>query len=826
MRRLLPILFLLSAQGLHAASESQPREVGGRRGEGRPMILHATRALSDADRILLKAEGVTVLRPYARGRYIARVSDTARYTGDERVASVEPLTAEKKIHLSSLRSGRAGRSFVDVNVIFLDDVAFDDARAAVLAAGGSMDVFALKYKPSRRIEVRMPAGTLTALAADDRVLAITSRRTFQARSDNAVSAAVSKVNVVQAAPYGLSGAGVTVSLFELAAAQQDHVELNGRFTVTAAGGSTGDKRHATHVAGTIAASGVRAEAKGMAPSASLYQFCVSVPGLNNCEGAWLDLKEDQLAPRGIVADNNSWGYVLGWDETSDLPAWQDADIFWGAYDADVTAPIDEISNEQGILFVHSAGNDGDLPNAFLFGDDGFKGHYHVDPDSGDTLTDRIWCVSKNASGADCPALPSCSASSCETSLHHSQTPFDTMGVTASAKNVLAVGSVDVSLNVSGFSSRGPAKDGRIKPDVVARGGAPGVLSSWPTNAYGSFSGTSMAAPVVTGVTALMTEQWRKTNGGANPSPDQLKAVIIAGADDLGNPGPDYTFGFGLVNAKASADLIIADGGAGQRIKTLSFAQGANQTSHEIVAVVDTPQNLRVVLNWADPSIFLFGNDAFTEQALVNDLDLRVVDPAGVTHLPYALNKNDVNANATRAVNTIDNTEMVDIPNAAPGVYRIIANGKAVTEGPQEAVLVVNARTARPCFDVQEINGERNNTAESAYGNIPSGQLVLAGLCSSTDVDFYKFLATSPGPVVVTVTTNDTAVRATLTGTGISRTQDVPARSTVTLTATANAVPNQLTLKIEPIGTPGIEPQYSFVATYGVNVPPRRRQVRH
>ena len=276
------------------------------------MIVHATRALSDADRILLEAQGVTVLSPLARGRYVARVSDTASYGGDERVESIEPFSAEQKIHLSGPRAAGAGRAFANVNVIFHDDVTFDEAREAVLAAGGGMDVFALKYKPSQRIEVRMPAGTLTALAADDRVLAITAKRSFQARSDNAVSAAVSKVNVVHAPPYGLSGAGVVVSLFELAAAQQDHVELNGRFTVNAAGGSSGDKRHATHVAGTIAASGVRPEAKGMAPSAALYQFCVSVPGLNNCEGAWLDLKEDQLAPRGIVADNNSWGYVLGW----------------------------------------------------------------------------------------------------------------------------------------------------------------------------------------------------------------------------------------------------------------------------------------------------------------------------------------------------------------------------------------------------------------------------------------------------------------------------------------------------------------------------------
>ena len=83
----------------------------------------------------------------------------------------------------------------------------------------------------------------------------------------------------------------------------------------------------------------------------------------------------------------------------------------------------------------------------------------------------------------------------------------------------------------------------------------------------------MASPVVTGIAALLAEQWRKTFAGANPQASQLKALILAGADDLGNPGPDYTYGFGLVNAKNSVDLIIADGGKGDRIRNFTFQQG-------------------------------------------------------------------------------------------------------------------------------------------------------------------------------------------------------------------------------------------------------------
>ena len=191
----------------------------------------------------------------------------------------------------------------------------------------------------------------------------------------------------------------------------------------------------------------------------------------------------------------------------------------------------------------------------------------------------------------------------------------------------------------------------MKPDVVARG--VGVLSSVPTDSYAFSQGTSMSSPAVTGIAALMVEQWRKTFGGATPTPAQLKGAIIAGADDLGNPGPDYTYGFGLVNAKSSADIIIADEGTGKRIRNLTFASGQGGTQ-EVALAVPTAQKLRVVLNWADPAIpFPPGTvDDIAPKALINDLDVKVIDPSGNTHLAYVLDKENLQSNATRGVNTI------------------------------------------------------------------------------------------------------------------------------------------------------------------------------
>jgi hypothetical protein len=791
---------------------------------GRAMILHPAEPLTDSDRAELAAKGVAIKHALAGGRYLARVRENARLEGDDRIASLEPLTAAKKIHPSALRAVGRGKTWADVNVFFQRDVAFEDARQAILAAGGALaDPFKGDFSPSRRLDARIAPVALEALATDERVLTVAARPRWRVESDNANAALLSRVTELHAAPYGLTGDGVTVSLFELAPAQQSHREFEGRLTVNAFGGTSSDKTHATHVAGTIGAAGINVAAKGMAPKVRIHQYCVA-SGSNDCKNDWLEDKDELLSPLGVSVDNNSWGYVLGWDRKESPPVWLSADVYRGAYDLMVGAPLDEISNEQNILFVHSAGNDGD---GAAFSDQ-WANHRHVD-DDGDTIADQIFCYSQNGSGTDCPAL--CNGkdkqgkpAGCEIVRHDAKLPYDTIGVTAGAKNIITVGSVsstgNTNVQIANSSSRGPAKDGRIKPEVVARG--VNVFSSVPNDNYTRLSGTSMASPAVTGIAALLVEQWRKTFK-ADPLPAHLKALIIAGAEDLGKPGPDYTFGFGLVNAKASADIIIEDGGRGDRIRTFTLNQGQTQ---ETALIVDQTQTLRVVLNWPDPPIPFLGGDDIAEKALVNDLDVKVVDPAGNTHQAWVLSLKQYEADAIRGVNNTDNVEMVEIANATPGTYRVIATGTRVTEGPQRAVLVSSARTAPPCRDPLEALAA-NDSAATAFGNLVPGQTHNGAICTETDIDYYKFVVTRSGPVTVVITTGDTAVRATLTGTGLSTGAEIPANSTVTLSAPAvQAVPLALTLKIEASGVRGSNPVYSFTTQFNEQHQPRRRGARH
>lgn len=520
--------------------------------------------------------------------------------------------------------------------------------------------------------MHLPGSKLNALANDDRVKTITHDVKRKRKPRNASAAALSRASNVQGTPYFLSGYNVDLSLFEVQdynGVQRAHPDFGGRVATypLPSGNVNLFDYHATHVAGTMGGSGLgNAQAKGMAPGATLHQLEV--------EGSHDDIlwkKETSAWQVGITADNNSWGYILGWDYDAGFHIWGDYEEYMGAYDLYYTAPIDELAIQENVLYVHAAGNDGLSPN---LGPNGM----HLHASTGSTN----WCFAQPNIG--CP-YPCAGGIYCEAGPHPANAPWTTIGDMESAKNILTVGAVDANKTLATFSSRGPARDGRVKPELVARGVS--VLSTIPDNTYGSMSGTSVAAPVVTGIAALLTEQWRITFGG-DPLMTALRTLLIAGAEDLGNPGPDYSHGFGLTDAKASVDLVLADGGAGNRIRIDALDHGE---TYETNVTLASPQNLRITLGWADPDIEFLGGDYIADIALVNDLDVLVIGPTGTVTYPYILDKNNPAAASTRGANHTDNVEMVEIAGAAAGTYRVIVRASNIADAsPQQFVMVANA----------------------------------------------------------------------------------------------------------------------------------------
>ncbi|MEO6550639.1 MAG: S8 family serine peptidase [Ferruginibacter sp.] len=278
-----------------------------------------------------------------------------------------------------------------------------------------------------------------------------------------------------------------------------------------------------------------------------------------------------------------------------------------------------------------------------------------------------------------------------------------------AKNVLTVGAVNsTDYTIADFSSRGPVKDGRIKPEITASG--VNVISTYINNNYGPISGTSMSSPVVTGALSLIYERYRQLHGGANPTAALTKALVCNTAEDLGTAGPDYTFGFGMLNARRAVEAMEAN-----RYIIGNINNGTNATH-----IITVPQNvigLKVLLYWADTA-----GAVNASIALVNDLDLTVVSPGGTIYHPLVLNASPAGVSnpAVEGIDRRNNIEQVVIQNPAAGNFTIQVNGFSLPYGAQEYILsyefVQTSITIEYPFGGEKlVPGETENIRWSAAG---------------------------------------------------------------------------------------------------------------
>ncbi len=244
------------------------------------------------------------------------------------------------------------------------------------------------------------------------------------------------------------------------------------------------------------------------------------------------------------------------------------------------------------------------------------------------------------------------------------------------KNVITVGLVGWDDDLSDMSSRGPAPDGRIKPDVVAKGR--NVYSTIDVNSYTEKTGTSMSCPAVAGTTAQLIQAYRELNENQDPGADLLRAILLNTSDDLGNPGPDFKFGFGRVNALKAFRTIEE-----KRFDTASIDQGA-QNIHTINVPAGT-EEIKIMVAWTDPEAPQFSN-----WTLINDLNMTLEDPSGEIWLPWKLSHypdaDSLNKAAVRGIDNRNNVEQITIKNPLAGAYSITIDGFEIPEGPQNYAL--------------------------------------------------------------------------------------------------------------------------------------------
>ncbi|MCP2042761.1 S8 family serine peptidase [Pontibacter sp. HSC-36F09] len=476
----------------------------------------------------------------------------------------------------------------------------------------------------------------------------------------------------------LSGAGNSVTdklgIWDGGMVRESHVELRGR--VEQKDKVTKLNEHATHVAGTLIASGLSAKAKGMAYGVQkLYAYDFNN---NTSEMA-------AAAQANMLVSNHSYGTIAGWRYNSERKG-TDEDPYWewwgstqvsetedykfGFYD-ETSVSWDRIAyNAPHFLIVKSGGNNRQEPGPEV-------GKPYMQRNSNGNFT----LVAKRPDNIS------------------SNDSYDGIATYGSAKNILTVGAVSnipggynqpSDVKVSGFSSFGPTDDGRIKPDLV--GGGENILSTTSVSdkSYKALSGTSMASPNISGSLILLQEHYANLNKGQFMRAATLKGLAIHTADEAGDaPGPDYMHGWGLLNASRAATMISNTQGT-HLIQERQMAQGKTYT-FEVVASGAGP--LVATISWTDPEGAVHPTaSALNNRSprLINDLDVRITH-RGTTILPWVLDPNKPEQPATRGDNVVDNVEQVFIPNPIPGeTYTItVSHKRTLQKGPQDYSLLVS-----------------------------------------------------------------------------------------------------------------------------------------
>ncbi len=631
------------------------------------------RSTPDADaRAALEKAGLELLDPLAPGVYFAR-ADAAIDAAVLKAlgATAEPIAAADKLHRlfqapgpglapaapewAALGENALGEPMTAAIVLLHEDEPLGAAAATLIARHGG--VVRTEFLSVRGVFAELPTGALAALAGEDAVRWI-EPPIPALQPANADARARMQVDTLQTAPYDLTGAGVEVFVYDGGLIRATHLDLLGRVAHL---DQSGTDSHASHVAGIIAGDGHASGGmhRGMAPDAYLFSAGVAsfgAPGgpvaLHTNPG---DIEADYAAAHGVKAA----GRLIANNSLS-------SNISANGYDCEFMGDYGATSNILDAMVNGSMGE----PMVIVWGGGNERG------------------------SGRCPQ------------------PYYTTPPPATAKNPIIVGAINSNDDsMTTFSSFGPTDDGRLAPVVVAPGcqsdGDMGITSinSASDTGYTVKCGTSMATPAVSGVVALLLQDWRAQYPSlADPFNATVKVILAHTAVDLGNPGPDYMHGYGSVRAQSAVDFLRSG-----NVATGSLAHA--QIAPYAVTVEPGTSTLKFTLAWDDAPA-----TPGAPIMLVNDLDLVVTDPAGVRHYPWTLDPADPAAPAVRTVEDhLNNIEQVVVDAPMAGAWTVQVAATNIPAGSQSFSLASSVDLNLPAIQINLPEGIPEVVAPTDFG---------------------------------------------------------------------------------------------------------------
>ena len=438
--------------------------------------------------------------------------------------------------------------------------------------------------------------------------------------------------------------------------------------------------HTTHLAGILIGAGVNKQARGMAYGGNLKVWDFAD-----------DVSEMAFAAKGLLVSNHSYGVLAGWvfnpdrngivfvDDKLKWEWWGDTtiskseDYRFGFYDKK-SSEIDKIAyNAPYYLIVKSADN--------------------KRTENGPPVGTPYYFRNSNVKS---------------TVQRSKNDGFDTIPMDGNAKNILTVGAIDggetvptkpSDIKMSSYSSWGPTDDGRIKPDLVGVGDA--ILSSSANgdDAYSTLTGTSVSAPNVAGSLLLLQEFYARQTYGFTMKASTLKGLVLHAANEAGaTQGPDYQFGWGLLNTERAAQVLTNKDQNHFISESLLFQNSTN--TFQIVASGKSP--ITATISWTDPEGVPTEpkpeNLNNRKPKLINDLDVRITDGKTI-FLPWVLNPDIPTQGAIQGDNFRDNVEQVYIEKPIAGkTYTITVNHKnSILKGDiQYYALIISGVSNVPC----------------------------------------------------------------------------------------------------------------------------------